>query len=39
MEILFILIVVYCIHLVDKHLDKRSAEKFVDKICGNRRRG
>lgn len=32
----FILIVlcVYIIHLVDKWLDRRSAEKFVQKICG-----
>jgi len=31
MEILIALLAVYGIHLIDKRLDERSAEKFVEK--------
>ena len=34
MEILLVIFIVYCLYLVNKWLDRRSAEKFVQKICG-----
>lgn len=33
MEILAVIILIYLLHLLDKWLDQRSAQKFVKKIC------
>lgn len=34
MEILAVIGIIYCIHLLDKWFDQRSAAKFVKKITG-----